>query len=240
MDIVTVHGHPALFHFVKTGGKTDQAALARPRLSHEGYRFPRLDAQVNIVEDIIIRLITEVNVLENNLSLDRRQFDGIGFVLNLGFDIEQLEDTCAGGHSPLELRILHGQFQNRLEETLDIEQEGYENTDSHDAVQHLKAAYDNDDGKGDAGEDLHHGHHERFQLNGADIGIEVRPVDLVKLTEILLLTRKALDDPYAGHIFLELRIDRGDSLPHPDKSPPGVLLPHEYQYGHYGNYHKRD
>ena len=99
--VVPVHQDAALGHVGEAVDQSDHRALPGPRGADDGDVFAGTDVQVDILEHVYARHIVEIDVLEAYLALDLRQFLGVRFVLDLGFQVQHLEDADAGGHGPL-------------------------------------------------------------------------------------------------------------------------------------------
>src|SRR4029453_15799364 len=93
----------------KTGQQGGQRTLASAGRSYQGDRFAWFDVQVDVLEYLDAWDVVEGDVVKDNLALDRRHLRRSRGVLDLGFDIEQLEYPYPRCHGPLQLAVLHGQ-----------------------------------------------------------------------------------------------------------------------------------
>ena len=57
------------------------------------------DAEANVFKHIAAGTVRKGNVFELNVALNVFELDCIGFILNLGFCIEQLRETFKTGHA---------------------------------------------------------------------------------------------------------------------------------------------
>ena len=86
----------------------------------------------------------EADALQRDRSLDGRKLYSILPVFDLHRRVQQRKDADAGGHCPLELRVLHSQVSDRVEEPLDIEDERYDDAYLKHAVDGHASAEDHD------------------------------------------------------------------------------------------------
>src|SRR5690606_23196211 len=127
----------------------------------------------------------------------RTEFDRVGLVLDIHRHVENLGDALARGHGPLHHRILHGEGADRIEEALDIEQEGDHDSDVQAVVQHHRTADDNHHRHGDAGQRVHDRHHDLGEAGGAQMRLEIGEGLFLVEVEIDFLPVEALYRPHA-------------------------------------------
>ena len=205
------------------------AALTGAGPSRHSHRLPRLGrVKSTSCRHRVGGVIAEADVLELDLSFDRRQIGRVGAVLDLRLNVDQLEDAHAGGHRPLDLGVHRGDLLDGVREPLDVEQEADEEADLHLVVEHLEAAEDEHEYVGGIGQHLGDRHDGALELGRPLVGVQVGLVHRVEVLDVDRLAGEALRDPYARDALLEVVVDEGDRLASGDESPPGVYLPDDH------------
>ena len=153
--------HLALPYVVEAVDQRHGAGLARAGRSDQRHRLAGVHAEADILEHRLVAPVAEGDIAE----LDRavhvgRQRHGVVLVLHVDSDVEHLGDAVAGGHGPLHDAVLHGERADRVEEALDVEEEGDHHADIERVPGDQPAADGDDDRHGRAGQRVDDRNHD--------------------------------------------------------------------------------
>ncbi len=91
-DIVPVHSHGAGDRVIETGHHVRQSRLPTTARADEGHGLARLDLQADSAQHRWPVVVGEPNVVEDDLTRERRQLDSTGGIDDRRLQVEQLED----------------------------------------------------------------------------------------------------------------------------------------------------
>ncbi len=116
-------------------------------------------------------------------------------VLDLDRHVQHLEDALARRHGALQDAVLHGQRADRIEEALDVEQEGDHHAELELAVEHGHASDHDDDAHRRAGQGVDDRHHDLRQPGALQLGFQIVVDLLLEQLEVDRLAAHALNRP---------------------------------------------
>ena len=175
-------------------------------------RRPGSDLEVEVVQDLGQLPVSEVDVLEGDSSVDRRELERVRVVDHLRILVQYGEDPVERGGGREERVVELGELLDRVEEVREVEREREERAEGHVPVDHEPAAEAEHDGGGEGRE-----HVDRGEVDPAqdDRLVVRRPVPLVDTAEGRLargLPRERLHDPHPRDVLGERRGDDAEPL----------------------------
>ena len=123
-QIVAIYGDAARRGIVETRQQVDDRTFAGAGRAEQGDHLPRLRLEADVGEHLVPPEVGERDILEADVSLHGRQFDGVGRVAHLRFGVEDLEDALARSDGLHHGGQNHPQTADGLHELAQVRGEG--------------------------------------------------------------------------------------------------------------------
>ena len=180
-DVDTVHPDGAALQFVEPHDQVHQRGLAGTGRSDDRDSLARIDLERQVGDQSLVRVVAELDVVEDNPSPGRlHRTAQLRLLLLL---VQHLEHPLGRSDTGLQQGGHRRQLGQRLGELPRILDERLHVTQTDLAVGHPQAAGDRDDHVVDVSDEHHHRHHRA----GDELGAEAGPVELVVLLRELCL-----------------------------------------------------
>ena len=213
-DVDAVEGDPAAVELVEPHDQVDQRGLAGAGRADDGHGLARLDDEVEVLDERVVRRVGERHVLELDAPVRVVQLvRGAAVVGLLLGGVEHLEHPLGGGDPGLEQVRHRRDLGQRLGELARVLDERLHVAQAHRAAGHPQAADDGDDDVVEVPDE----HHRRHDDAADELRAEARVVQVVVLGGErrldLVLAAEDLDQLVAGVGLLDDRVELAGALP---------------------------
>ena len=222
---------------VEARQQVNDRRLAAARHPQQSDRLPRLRLDVDMAQDRNATGITEGDVLELDVALNRRQRPGIRLVGDVALGIEDFEDTTGRGRGLRHLSNDHAQLGHRKEDEDQVQAELLPFADRQRRVDDLITGRIQHRGLAQIGDQEDHREQEGENTRHRDALLHKRLGGLVKFDLLLRFARESFDHLDAGQVFLQNRIQFRQAALH--FAEQGLRDRTEDQEQHEGNRQRR-
>ena len=210
---MAVNGHLSSGHVVEARDEVDDGGLAGAGRAEQCHCLAWLGHETDILEHRFAPAeVAEVDLLESHLSLEGREFDRVRLLDHLGLDVEDLEDALGRGPRLRDHRHDHPQHQHGEKGHHHVIGEGDQPAHAEMPGNGLIAAEPIDGQKRQIGDEKDEGDCRRHQPPDDDVQIEQVLVGIGITPGLVGLAGEGLDDPHAGQVLLQHRVEIGQPL----------------------------
>ena len=220
LHIEPVHEHRAALHIVETQQQRRERRLARPGVSDERHRFARLDAQLDVPQHPVVRVVGEGDAVQAQRAVPMDRGARLRRGSDRRFGVQQAHDPLRSRHRALQDVELLRQIADGPEEHLRIHQERDQPAHGERSGIYPGSPVTDDDGDGDRGDQLH----DRVEDGEAEHRLQVRAgvlaVQLPVFARPAAFLPEQLQHLDPGQRLLEETVHRRDRGAHPAKRRP--------------------
>ncbi len=202
-----------------------RAGLAGAGRADQRHRLARLDPKADVAQHRDAVDVAEGDVLELDRAVDALGIERARPVTDVDRHVQDLEDPLPRRHGPLHDAVLHGERPDRVEEALDVEQEGDHHAEVELAAQHRDAADHDHDAHGGAGQRVDDRDHDLGEPGAAQLGIQIVRDLLLEQLEVDRLAPHALHGADAMDAFRQRAVQGRAGDPRAQKGAPRARQP---------------
>ena len=208
--VVAVDEDFAHLRVVETGEQLDDRRLAGAGGAHERDSPTCRDDQVDVVQHRVVGVVPEGDAAELDLPAGIRQVDGVRRIQHVRVGVEHCVDLLHCRHRRLEGVVELAELLQRVEEAVQVGDEGDEHADLQRLVGDQRAAVPEDDDHGDPGHELDEGEVEAALHDGAHVDVAVGGVGDLQPFVVALLAAERLEHAHPRDRLLQVRAHVAD------------------------------